>query len=82
MTRKIIFSTALIALTAGLPVTAQASAECDTVMMVGTQHFAPAVVAACRPYFQSLADNAAAPGTFATPRPPVVIVPSTSGTGG
>lgn len=74
-----------LAATLSTPAVAQTApnAQCDAVMMQGTQHFAPSVVAGCRAYFQSLADNAAAPGTFHSPvqRGQTVIV-STSGSGG
>ncbi len=56
--------------------------QCDQVMMVGPQHYAPAVLAACSSYFTSLADGAVAEGTFQTIRPGATVTVSTSGTGG
>lgn len=55
------------------------SAQCDTMMMVGTQNYSAEAVAACMPYFQSLSRNAAAPGTFSSSRPSGGITIATSG---
>lgn len=65
------------------PVVAQSAmspAQCETMMMAGTQSYTPAAVAGCTAYFQTLARNATAPGTFATS--PMTVNVSTSGTGG
>lgn len=63
------------------PASAQATSQCETMMMVGTQNYTPAAVAGCTAYFQALADGALAPGTFAASRGMVTTV-STSGIGG
>lgn len=65
---------------------AMSSAQCDNMMMVGTQNFAPSAVAGCTAYFQALADGAVATGTFQVVRPQansgVAVMLSTSGNGG
>lgn len=71
-TTRLALCASLVLLSAGSPTLAQSTisaAQCDNVMMVGTQHFAPSVVASCTPYFQQLADGAVARGTFATVTP-------------
>ncbi len=70
--------------TAATPAMAQtmSPAQCDQMMMVGTQAYGAAAVAACTPYFQSLADGAVARGTFAVVRPQAGVIVSTSDTGG
>lgn len=66
-----------------LPAAAQSNAQCDAMMMAGTQNYSPAAVANCTAYFQALADNAVAPGTFATVAPGALTQTlSTSGSGG
>ena len=65
--------------------TGMTPAQCDTIMMVGTQHFAASAVAGCQPYFQALADSASVAGTFQTVMPRVngaQVIVSTSGSGG
>lgn len=74
-------SAALVLLASPLAAQTMSTAQCDTIMMVGTQNYAPAQVAGCTAYLQSLADGAVARGTFATPVPRGVTL-STSGTGG
>ncbi len=65
-----------------VPAAAQSAAQCEQALMIGPQQADPAVMAACMPYFQTLATNAAAPGTFATPVAGTTVTLSTSGTGG
>lgn len=85
--KRSMFTAASIALTlAATPLAAQTAmtpAQCEAMMMAGTQNYAASAVAGCTPYFQALARNATAPGTFATVIPQGVEVSvSTSGTGG
>lgn len=76
------FGLATVATPAGAQ-SAMTPAQCDTMMMVGTQNYAASAVAGCTSYFQTLARNAAAPGTFGTVSPGATsVVISTSGTGG
>lgn len=70
---------ALFATPAGAQSTMSA-AQCDAMMLAGTQTYPAAAVAACSSYFQALADGAIAPGAFATT--PLLINAPTSGTGG
>ncbi|WP_341861393.1 hypothetical protein [Gymnodinialimonas sp. 57CJ19] len=85
--KRPMFTAASIALTlAATPLAAQTAmtpAQCEAMMMAGTQNYAASAVAGCTPYFQALARNATAPGTFATViTQGVGVTVSTSGTGG
>lgn len=85
--KRTMFTTAAVALTlTATPLAAQTAmtpAQCEAMMLAGTQNYAASAVAGCTPYFQALARNATAPGTFATVVPHGVTVSvSTSGTGG
>ncbi|UWQ93960.1 hypothetical protein K3728_09375 [Rhodobacteraceae bacterium M385] len=85
--KRTMFTATSIALTlAATPLAAQTAmtpAQCEAMMMAGTQNYAASAVAGCTPYFQALARNATAPGTFATVIPQGVTVSvSTSGAGG
>ena len=74
----------LVALSLAAPAAAQSAmtpAQCDAMMMAGTQNYSAATVSSCTAYFQTLARNAAAPGTFSASGGMTVSV-STSGTGG
>lgn len=87
MTQFKAFAVAALLAVAASPALAQSSmsnAQCDTMMMVGTQNYAPSAVAGCTAYFQSLADGAVATGTFATVRPQtgaLTVAVSTSASG-
>lgn len=70
---------ALTLLASPLAAQQMSAAQCDQMMMVGTQNYSPAAVAGCTAYFQALADGAVAPGTFAPNAPRVSVVVSTSG---
>ena len=79
---RLLALTCIPCLTLAAPVAAQtvpANAQCDQVMIVGTQHFSDAVVAACTPYFTALANGAIAPGTFTTTPTTGGITLSTNG---
>ncbi|OAN81162.1 hypothetical protein A8B78_09115 [Jannaschia sp. EhC01] len=71
---------------AALPAAAQSAmtpAQCDAMMMAGTQNYSASAVAGCTTYFQTLARNATAPGTFsASSTGGVIVSVSTSGSGG
>lgn len=85
--KTLLLSAAILAGMAA-PATAQSAmsaAQCETMMMVGTGNYTPAAVAGCTAYFQSLADGAIAPGTFASARPTLgalAVTASSSGSGG
>ncbi|MEX3015355.1 hypothetical protein [Gymnodinialimonas hymeniacidonis] len=70
---------AVLALVTG-PAFAQSAAQCEQALIIGPQQADPVVMAACMPYFRSLAANASAPGTFATPQTGTSVTLSTSGT--
>lgn len=64
---------------------AMSASQCETMMMAGTQNYTASAVAGCTAYFQSLADGALAPGTFASVRPSagaLIVTASSSGSGG
>lgn len=78
--------TALVLSLATLPAAAQSSmtpAQCEAMLMVGTQNYAASAVAGCTAYFQALAQNAASPGVFsASTSSAVMVMPMTSLSGG
>ncbi|GAB5446107.1 hypothetical protein [Gymnodinialimonas sp.] len=84
---KSLIALSAVALAIGtLPAASQSAmtpAQCETMLMVGAQNYAASAVAGCSAYFQSLAQNAAAPGAFsASTSGGVIVTVATSGSGG
>lgn len=87
LTPKILAAAATVGLVAmTTPATAQSAmtpAQCEAMMMAGTQNYSATAVAGCTAYFQTLARNAAAPGAFsASTSAGVIVNASSSGSGG